>query len=611
MTTDPPAATAGSAAGPSAPSTRYQRLFAPHLPAFDPATGRLVSELLALTDFGAALTESMSVDQVGSLLLLVGLGETGARWSGLLVPDGRGQLRAGERRGAADEDWGDFACPEPEALPAHAVLRRQGPGPDPEAADLAEAPFRELMLAARADSAVILRTGGRLAGVLLLGEPHPDLSGSRTDFLEALAVIASAALEKCRRDEELQATNRRLALRMYQLRSLLDLTAGLHRARDEAAVWDLLLHGSMGHLLASRGSVVAGGRVVASKGPRGPEEEWNALALADAALSREHDVLRVRDLADRQMSRDLAALRIGWIVPFASGAVRGALFLGEAGNDRALEAPDRGFLTSLAGRAAAAVESARLTRSTIEKEKELVVARRIQARLLPTEAPQLSGWDLSGVNIPCLAVGGDYYDYLRLDDRVFVTIADVSGKGAGPAIIMASVQASLRAFYRHGDTAIDRAAVELNHLLHQNTEDNRYVTAVLAALSPETGRLDYLNAGHVQPVVVRASGSVERLGAGSTVLGLFPNITTEVGAVQLEPGDVLAMYTDGLSEAEDPEDHQFDDDRIIEGLMETRAHDARAICGDLLSRARAFAGPRALQDDLTLIVLRRTGEEAR
>ena len=155
---------------------------------------------------------------------------------------------------------------------------------------------------------------------------------------------------------------------------------------------------------------------------------------------------------------------------------------------------------------------------------------------------------------------------------------------------MASVQASLRAFFRHGQPGIASAARDLNHHLHQNTEDNRYMTAILARLEPATGRLDYLNAGHVVPVLVRGDGSVERLDRGSTVLGLFPEIDTEVGTCELGPGDLVALYTDGLSEAEDPAGGLFDDARIVDALIAARSLSARDICGDLLSRARAFSG---------------------
>ena len=610
MNSDQPARGAAASLGaPPPPSTRYQRLFTPHFVGLDSTAHLLVSELLALTDFSAALTEPMTSDEVASLLLLVGLGETRARWVGLLLPDGDRMLRPAGRRGATDPAWRELSFLAPAALPREAVLRDGAPG---TADDVTGLPIRNLLRRARADSVVILRSGDQLTGLLLVGAPHPILaSAGRDDFLEALAVIASAALEKCRRDEELRATNRRLALRAYQLRSLLDLTAGLHRARDERAVWDLLLHGAMGHALASRGSVVAGGRVVASKGPRRPRGDRRPLVAADAASAGRHEAFPVSDLKDPGLVRDLGGLRIGWIAPFVSGPVRGTLFLGEAGLERGLESSDRAFLASLAGRAAAAVENARLHRATIEKEKELVLARRIQSRLLPAEPPRLPGWDIAGVNIPCLAVGGDYYDYAAHGDRLFVTIADVSGKGEGPALLMALVQASLTSIYRHGQTELDGAAVELNQLLHEKTDANRYMSAVLASLSPRTGRMDYLNAGHVRPVVLRADRSVERLHAGSTVLGLFPHIETEVGCVDLEPGDVLAMYTDGLTEAEDVRERQFDDHRVIEALGAARDRDARAICGDLLSGARAFAGPRALQDDLTLIVLKREAGDPR
>ena len=591
---------------PSSSGARYQRLFAQHLGEMNPAVERRVSELLALTDFTAAAFERLNAAEVASLIVLVALGETGARWAGMLLPDEAGQLCPAGRRGAGNPGWEDLRLEVPDRLPESLVLRAGGEHAEEESA---AAPFRQLMRDAGASSATLLQTRDGLRGVLLLGAPHPELAGSQSDFLEVFAASAAAALEKCRRDEELRVANRRLSLHVYQLRSLMDLTAGLHRARDEAAVWDLLLHGAMGHVLASRAAVVVGGRVAAAKGPRRPDEDGAPLVRAAEILAGEHKIRPTADISHWSTSCELARLEIGWIVPFSSGAVQGTLFLGAAGFGRELSSADRAFLTSLAGQASAAVESLRLTRASIQKEKELEVARQIQTRFLPAEAPEYPGWDLWGINIPCLAVGGDYYDYLTLDGAIFVTIADVSGKGAGPALIMASVQASLRAFFRHGRSGIASAAEELNHHLHRNTEDNRYMTAILARLEPSTGRLDYLNAGHVHPVLVRADGSVERLDRGSTVLGLFPDIDTEVGTCELAPGDLVAMFTDGLSEAEDPAGGLFDDARIVDALIAARSLSARDICGDLLSRARAFSGPNPLRDDLTLVVLKRGPRE--
>ncbi len=596
--------TGSGAEGRCSTGARYQRLLAPHFDRLDSDLERRLSELLALTDFSAALTDGLNAEEVASLILLVGIGETGARWAGLLLPDGEGGLRPAGRRGARSPGWEELRFEVPDRLPGEAVLRCASAD---GLRDAAFAPFQRVMEQSGAAAAALLRTRENLSGLLLLGGAHPELTGSESDFLEALAISAAAALERCRRDEELHTVNRRLALQVYQLRSLMDLTAGMHRAHEESAVWDLLLNGAMGHVLASRGVVVGAGRVLAARGPRRPKEDSTLFLRAAGLVAEEQEILPADRLQNPETARALAELSIGWIVPFASGLVRGALFLGAAGFGRDLSSADRAFLASLAGQAAAAVESMRLTRAAIEKEKELEAARRIQARFLPAETPNPPGWDLSGINIPCLAVGGDYYDYLERSGGIFLTIADVSGKGAGPALIMASVQASLRAFFLHGQTRLDSAAAELNQLLHQNTEEARYMTAVLAHLDPANGRFSYLNAGHVRPLLVRRDGEVERLDRGSTVLGLFPEIETDVGSCLLETGDLLTMFTDGLSEAEDPAGAVFDDHRILETLTEARGRNARDICGDLLSRARAFAGSNPLRDDLTLVVLKRTG----
>lgn len=599
---------AGASAAPESPGARYQHLLAPHLRELSPEATRRVSEILAFTDFAAALTRPRRAEEVAALILLVSLGETGARWTGLLFPDGNGALRPSGRRGAADPGWGRVSFPAPEVLPEAAVIRTGDCASDPTDP---EAPFCRLMQEVAADAAAPLRFGDRLLGVLLVGASHPDLAGSKSDFLEALAAAAGAALEGCRRDEELRTANRRLSLNVYQLQSLMDLTTGFHRARDESGVWDLLLNGAMGQVLASRAAVVSGGRVLAARGPRRPDEDWSVLLEAAARAGvRNGGVRAVSELPDPGVARELARREIGWVAPFGGGSLEGVLFVGVAGvDDAALSASSRAFLGSLAAQAGAAVESLRLTRAAIAKEKELEAARRIQRRLLPKEAPQPPGWDIGGVNIPCLAVGGDYYDYLNLGGGIFLTVADVSGKGPGPALIMASVQASLRAFFHHGHTEIAAAALELNTLLHQNTARNRYMTAVLVRFEPGTGRFDYLNAGHVRPLLLRSGGGVERLDRGSTVLGLFPEIEVETGSFTLEPGDVLTLFTDGLSETESNDGDLFDEGRVIEGLRAARERSARDICGELVSRARAFAGSKPLADDLTLIVLKRTARE--
>ncbi len=526
----------------------------------DPDIRERIAELVALDGLRNNLRTCEGVGEVAAAVLECARERTGARWAVLQLEE----AGEAERSGTPPPDWEE---------------------------------------AGAARIAVPLRDRGEQLGTLVLGSRHPETPGP---FLKGLAAAAAAELAHRRKDDELRARNRRLALNVYQLQSLMDLTAGLHRATGEAQVWDLLLHGAMGHVLASRAVVAAGGRVLASKGPRRSEGEGALLLRTAAALEDLPDVIAAEDAGEPEIVKALERLRFGAVAPFAGSGMRGVLLVGDPGLGRSLSDDDRALLGSLAEQAVAVVEALRLTRSAIEKEKEQKLARSIHARFLPGEPPRLPGWDVWGVNIPCLAVGGDHYDYLELPGGLFLSISDVSGKGTGPAIIMASVTASLRAFFTHGGRDLRDAALELNRFLHDNTEDNRYMTGVFALLEPDSGALHYVNAGHVRPILVRNDDSVDELASGSTVLGLFPEIRVETESLEVAPGDVLALFTDGLSEAEDPGGRQFEE-RILPALCASRSRSSREICGELVAQARGFAGPNRLADDLTVLVIRREG----
>ncbi len=526
----------------------------------DPALRARISELVALDRLRDSLRACDGIDEVVAAVLACVRERAGAPWAGVLL-----------RRGDALEPAGASGDP---------------PAGWEDRDEFARAPLRD--------------RGERLGALVLGGEPE------RGPFLRGVAAAAAAELAHRRKDDELRSRNRGLALKVYQLQSLMDLTAGLHRATSESRVWDLLLHGAMGQVLASRAAVVVGGRVLASKGPRRSPEEGALLLRAARRLEGAPGVTVAGAAADPEIAEALRRLRFGAAAAFAGAGLRGVVFVGDPGLGRELSPDDRALLDSLAAQAAAVVEALRLTRSSIEKEKEQKLARSIQSRFLPDDPPRLPGWDVWGVNIPCLAVGGDHFDYLDLPGGLFVSISDVSGKGTGPAIIMASVTASLRAFFTHGGRDLRDAALELNRFLHSNTEANRYMTGVFALIEPGSGSLQYVNSGHVRPILAHGDGSTDELGDGSTVLGLFPEILVDAGRVEVAPGDVLVLFTDGLSETEDAGGRQFEE-RIRDVVREFRARTAREICGELVAGARAFAGPNPLADDLTVVVVRREG----
>lgn len=245
----------------------------------------------------------------------------------------------------------------------------------------------------------------------------------------------------------------------------------------------------------------------------------------------------------------------------------------------------------------------------IERERlegELGLARQIQARLLPGEAPVLPRTELAGMSLPAREVGGDYYDFLRLPDgRLGLIIADVSGKGIPAALLMSSFRASLLSQkLTEGPAEI---LSRLNGFLHRSVEPGRFVTAFLGLFDLDTGTFLYCNAGHNPPYVLSANGTVRTLKEGGLVLGLFRESVYEETEVSLEAGDTLALFTDGVTEAQNAEEELWGEERLLELLQAHQKSPCRRIVGEILSELRRFAGEEPQSDDITLLLARWTG----
>lgn len=245
----------------------------------------------------------------------------------------------------------------------------------------------------------------------------------------------------------------------------------------------------------------------------------------------------------------------------------------------------------------------------LEKERdrmegELELARRIQTRLLPSHAPRLAGLEIEGRSEPAREVGGDYYDHLVLgDDRVLLVIADVSGKGVPAALLMSAFRASLMS--QDPATGPAKMAVRLNEFLHHSVEPGKFVTAFVGILDGRTGRLAYANAGHNPPLLMRADGSAEWLAAGGLILGIMPESQFESGEAELRPGDLLLMYTDGVTEGADATGDQFGEDRLVETVRRRRSGSVGELAESIVREVRAFEGASGPADDLTVLAARR------
>jgi serine phosphatase RsbU (regulator of sigma subunit) len=265
------------------------------------------------------------------------------------------------------------------------------------------------------------------------------------------------------------------------------------------------------------------------------------------------------------------------------------------------------ILATFASHAALAIERARLTRALLERrhlERELEVAREIQASFLPKRAPSVSGFDLAGTAMPHQEVGGDYYDFIRISEtRLGLAIADVSGKSIPAALLMAGFRMALLAEIRN-EFAIRAVMRKVNTLLYESTDRDKFVTAVYGVLDFRNRVLIVSNAGHNPPIVARADGTLEYIFDGGVALGILPDATYEERPIALKPGDVLIMYTDGVTEAESPAIEHFGQMRLESAILALRDRGAQAILDGIVEEVLAWCGDRGQSDDLTLMVVK-------
>jgi serine phosphatase RsbU (regulator of sigma subunit)/pSer/pThr/pTyr-binding forkhead associated (FHA) protein len=265
-------------------------------------------------------------------------------------------------------------------------------------------------------------------------------------------------------------------------------------------------------------------------------------------------------------------------------------------------------LTTLASVAAIRVENARLLEEQIDRERlehELQLASEIQQRFQPTAPPIVPGYELQGISFSCYEIGGDYYDFIeREDGRMVVALGDVSGKGTAAALLMSSLHAAV-----HAQAASHSSIVEtirnVNRYLAENIPSNRFVTLFYAELDPKTGALSFVNAGHNPPIIVHDSGTVEHLSSGGLPLGIIANTEYREGRTQLSPGDVLVIYSDGVSEAVNPAGEEFGPERLYQVVAQNLNASASGIRDRIESALSKFAQGTPANDDITLVIVKR------
>jgi serine phosphatase RsbU (regulator of sigma subunit)/pSer/pThr/pTyr-binding forkhead associated (FHA) protein len=309
----------------------------------------------------------------------------------------------------------------------------------------------------------------------------------------------------------------------------------------------------------------------------------------------------------------LGGLRSVMAVPLAvEGRISGMIYVDNPFHTNRFTERDLQLLTLIAGVAAIRIENVRLLEVQQEQKRlanELALASEIQFRLHPETPPAIPGYDVVGVSFPCYEVGGDYYDFIeKPDGRIVIALGDVSGKGTGAALLMSSIHAAVRAHTRTRLSASEIVS-EINQYIYDNTPSNRYVTLFYSELDPRSHQLTYINGGHNSPLLARSSGEVTRLDIGGFPVGITPFGDYREGWVEIEPGDVMVVYSDGVTESLDEEGEEFGEARLVEIVQKNRGRSAAGLRDRIDEALTKFVGRASAVDDLTIVILKRKTEE--
>ncbi|MGA7080163.1 MAG: SpoIIE family protein phosphatase [Terriglobales bacterium] len=339
---------------------------------------------------------------------------------------------------------------------------------------------------------------------------------------------------------------------------------------------------------------------------------------------------------------ELASRGKAWEAPFDSGAEEltalaplapeclvpilgrdnnliGLLVLGQRLSEEPYSGEDKRLLDSVAAQVGIALENIRLAEKMAERmesdrraAQEMEIARQVQARLFPQKLPAMQTLEYTGACIQARKVGGDYYDFLELrPGRLALVLADIAGKGVSGALLMANLQANLRGQYAIAVDDLPRLLTSVNRLFYENSGDASYATLFFADYDDSTRKLRYANCGHLSPLLLRASASsqgetpkVEWLSSTCTVMGLFEAWQCETAEVQLAPGDMLVLYTDGVTEAENADEEEFSASRLLDTLASHRQLPVEPLLQTVVAAVQQFSGGSDQQDDITLVIAR-------
>lgn len=437
-----------------------------------------------------------------------------------------------------------------------------------------------------------------------------SFSENEIEFLSSLTNIATTSIENALVFDQIKKVNRQLDHKIQELNTLFDIGKELNLTLDKDKILKLLSYALMGQVTVNsfiialkegdnfRTAMVKGSQFSLKEG-----DLCEHLCELSGFLNAPH----LRN-DQSEFDDELSDVQVRVVVPMQiQNETQGYIFLGDKITKQPYIESDLEFLQTLGNVAIISLENARLFIETLEKQKleeEMALARNIQVRLLPKTMPDLSNILIHGINVPSKQVGGDYFDIINIDSNCLgITIADVSGKGMGAALLMSNLQASLQSLAKE-NYSLDKLVGRINNVIYQNTDPEKYITFFYGQLDKKTLTFDYVNAGHNPPYLLHKDGTMDELITGGIILGMMPDMPYEIGTCQLKKGDMLMLYTDGVTETMTLDDEEYEETRLINFLTRTGlSKKPEEINNDLILELERFASGAPQNDDITILTI--------
>ena len=471
-------------------------------------------------------------------------------------------------------------------------------------------PFKEFLIENNIEVLFPLMRKGSILGILgfgkrLLGKKYEN---EEINYVSSLLSLAASSIENALIVADIKRASKGLDRKNQELQTLFELGKELNSTLDLDEIVKQFGYALMGQLMVSKFLLYlkteSSFELFHSKGFT--QEHIDILSPYVDQITGLGEPLLVRNKEDG-LQNALGKANIAALIPLTiQGENRGTLCIEERKGNEPFSTDDLQFLHTMGGQAIISIENARLFKESLERQRlqeELNIAREIQQGLLTSDFNIGSEWKVHGKNVASLEVGGDYFDVIKLEDgRVALVIADVSGKGAGASLLMSNVQASLRALINI-ESDLGLLVRRINEILYENTTADKFVTFFVAVLDPSSMKLTYCNAGHNPPLRFSETGEVTTLEEGGLIIGMMPGVEYETETIDIVKGDKIVMYTDGITEAEDKEEVEYGEERLINHIKRNLQLSPEELLGSIVDDVNNHAVDLSSQDDVTLLIL--------